>query len=103
MTKRRESWFDDDAGPLVRPYSVTRGRTDEGRHDLDVITLVVTVRPDSGGGHAAHRNDENRPKATRFSVQRAEPEYNDILRLCESPLSVAEVAAKLSLDRKSVV
>ena len=23
----RETWYDEDAGPLVRPYAVTRGRT----------------------------------------------------------------------------
>ena len=98
MTKRRESWFDDDAGPLVRPYSVTRGRTDHGRHDLDVITLVMRIRPDSDTGHNRHRNDENRATTERLGPRRAEPEYADILRLCESPLSVAEVAAKLSLS-----
>ena len=43
MTDR---WFDDDAGPVVRPYAMTRGRTrssaDEAR--LDLIALVIAER-----------------------------------------------------------
>ncbi|HET6502882.1 MAG TPA: DUF742 domain-containing protein [Amycolatopsis sp.] len=72
-------WFDEEAGPLVRPYALTRGRTRTGRHDLNMITLVVTVRPDADAA---------------FLV---EPEYAEILRLCQMPLSVAEIAAKLNL------
>lgn len=35
-------WFDDDAGPVVRPYAMTRGRTSHsGQHRLDLIALVV--------------------------------------------------------------
>ncbi|KAA9161329.1 DUF742 domain-containing protein [Amycolatopsis acidicola] len=78
MNDRRAHWFDEAAGPLVRPYAVTRGRTSERRHDLDMITLVVAVRPPSGA-HAL------------------EPEYEDILRLCQYPLSVAEISAKVHL------
>jgi hypothetical protein len=78
MTHRREPWFDEAAGPLVRPYAVTRGRTSDVRHDLDMITLVIAVRSES-------------------SLQLVEPEYGDIVRLCQFPLSVAEVAAKLHL------
>lgn len=79
MIPRGESWFDEDAGPLVRPYALTRGRTRTGRHDLNMITLVVTVRSDADAG---------------FLV---EPEYAEILHMCQTPLSVAEVSAKLNL------
>ncbi|HVW42855.1 MAG TPA: DUF742 domain-containing protein [Amycolatopsis sp.] len=78
MTHRREPWFDEEAGPLVRPYAVTRGRTGDARHELDLITLVVAVRSANG-------------------LQRLEPEYGDIVRLCRLPMSVAEVSAKLHL------
>jgi len=78
MTRRRESWFDDEAGPLVRPYAVVRGRTSEVRPELDVITIVVAVRSD-------------RPPTGH------EPEYANILQLCETPLSVAEVSARTHL------
>lgn len=78
MSERRQRWFDEAAGPLVRPYAVTRGRTSDRRGDLDVITLVVAVRAAVG----AHGLDT---------------EYEDIVRLCQYPLSVAEISAKLHL------
>lgn len=77
MRFRDESWFDEDAGPLVRPYAVARGRTRPTRHDLELITLVVSVSMD-------HRN-------------LLDPEYLRIVELCQRPLSVAEVSAMLKL------
>jgi hypothetical protein len=77
MTGPRERWFDDAAGPLVRPYAVTRGRTGP-RRELDMITLLVAARWDA-------------------NLERMGREYADIVRLCGHPLSVAEVSAKLSL------
>jgi len=78
MIDRREPWFDEAAGPLVRPYAVTRGRTSDVRHGLDIITLVVAVRSAS-------------------EARLLEPEYGEIVRMCQSALSVAEVSAKLHL------
>lgn len=78
MAGRDEVWFDDAAGPLVRPYALTRGRTKDNRHGLDLVTLVVSVQPE------VHQ-------------RRVEPEYADVLWVCERPLSVAEVAAKIDL------
>ncbi|MGW5514367.1 DUF742 domain-containing protein [Nocardia africana] len=70
--------FDEDAGPLVRLYAVTGGRARDVRPELDMITLVFTVHP-------AHR------------VGRIEREYLEIIRLCRTPQSVAEVSALLGL------
>lgn len=78
MTQHGQSWFDDEAGPLVRPYAVTRGRTVGAGHELDMLTLVVAAA-----------------RAPR--MRRAEPEYADIIRLCQEPQSVAEVSALLKL------
>ncbi|MDG3009351.1 DUF742 domain-containing protein [Rhodococcus sp. D2-41] len=78
MTRMGESWFDDAAGPLVRPYAVTRGRTMGAAHDLDMLTLVVTVSP--------------LPR-----LRHIEQEYADIVQLCRTPQSVAEVSAHLNL------
>jgi hypothetical protein len=75
---RRELWFDDEAGPLVRPFAITGGRTDSGRHELDIITLVIARHPDT-------------------LVRRTGPEYTQIVRLCQYPQSVAEVAAHIHL------
>lgn len=78
MTNPRQPWYDDAAGPLIRPYTVTRGRTTSNWRDLDMITLVVAARWDS-------------------SVDRMGHEHGQIVRLCGHPISVAEISAKLSL------
>lgn len=76
-------WFDDDAGPVVRPYAMTRGRTTSaGQHRLDLIAVVVAQ---------THADD---PEAD----QTLAPEHVDIVELCRSaPQSVAELASELDL------
>ncbi|MBB5155881.1 DUF742 domain-containing protein [Saccharopolyspora phatthalungensis] len=77
MTPRDEElWLDEESGPLVRPYAMTRGRTRPALPGLDVVTQLLTSwrGPDHSG----------------LSV-----EHLDILQLCVRPLSVAEVAAYL--------
>ncbi|KAA0940750.1 MULTISPECIES: DUF742 domain-containing protein [Streptomyces] len=76
-------WFDDEAGPVVRPYAMTRGRTSSpGQHRLDLIALVV-----------AERYAEDREADQALS-----PEHVDIVELCrQAPQSVAELAAELDL------
>lgn len=80
MTPRQEeSWFDEDAGHLVRPYAITQGRTRPNRHEFALITLVVARYPDADHGHLA-------------------PEPAAILDLCRhEALAVAEIAARLDL------
>ena len=79
----RSHWFDDEAGPVVRPYAMTRGRTTSAtQHRLDVIAVVVTE---------AHADD---PEADHT----LSPEHVDIVELCrDTPQSVAELAAELDL------
>ncbi|MGW3120090.1 DUF742 domain-containing protein [Streptomyces sp. NPDC001107] len=79
----RSHWFDDEAGPVVRPYAMTRGRTTSaGQHRLDLIAVVVT-EPQA---------DDPDADAT------LSPEHVDIVELCrEAPQSVAELAAGLDL------
>lgn len=76
-------WFDDEAGPVVRPYAMTRGRTTSpGQHRLDLIALVVAEQ---------HAEDPE----TDHSLS---PEHVDIVGLCrDAPRSVAELAAGLDL------
>jgi hypothetical protein len=72
---RGETWFDDAAGPLVRPYAVTRGRTRAGlRSDLQMITPVTPVL-----------------------TATLDPEHVQILTLCQRPTSVAEISAEVHL------
>ncbi|MBK3639654.1 DUF742 domain-containing protein [Streptomyces sp. MBT33] len=76
-------WFDDEAGPVVRPYAMTRGRTTSpGQHRLDLIAVVVAE---------PHADDPDAD--TTLS-----PEHLDIVDLCRNtPQSVAELAAGLDL------
>ncbi|MFJ2772682.1 DUF742 domain-containing protein [Streptomyces sp. NPDC087300] len=77
-------WFDDDAGPVVRPYAMTRGRTTSpGQHRLDLIAVVIAETTAIGD-----------PEAD----QTLSPEHVDIVELCrDTPQSVAELAAELDL------
>ncbi|GHH15383.1 MULTISPECIES: DUF742 domain-containing protein [Streptomyces] len=79
----RNHWFDDEAGPVVRPYAMTRGRTtSEGQHRLDLIAVVVTEL------------DADDPETDPT----LSPEHVDIVGLCrDEPQSVAELAAELDL------
>ncbi|MBU7600149.1 DUF742 domain-containing protein [Streptomyces sp. P38-E01] len=106
-----ERWFDDAAGPVVRPYAMTRGRT-RGASDepLDLIALVLaederpTVPADAEKSEEAGSDGvEGQPTRAeteeRFQYEhRLVPEHLDILRLCrEELISVAELAAALDL------
>ncbi|NYH50808.1 hypothetical protein HNR06_000397 [Nocardiopsis arvandica] len=69
---------DAPTGPLVRPYTMTRGRTRPSTGPrLDLVTIVVTARD---------LKERNR-----------EPEHEAIMRLCHRPISVAEISARLDI------
>jgi hypothetical protein len=72
-------WLDDEAGPVVRPYALTRGRTRASREGLELIAIIVTAATSS------------------FAPAGAGPEHLAILEMCVRPLSVAEVSAKMKL------
>ncbi|MEO3781875.1 DUF742 domain-containing protein [Actinocorallia sp. B10E7] len=74
------AWADEDAGPIVRPYALTGGRTrDELGGRLDLIDLIETT-----GEEPTRKMDLG-------------PEHLRIRRITADPLSVAEVAADLDL------
>ncbi|MFD0786430.1 DUF742 domain-containing protein [Micromonospora azadirachtae] len=73
-----EAWYDDDAGPVVRPYTMTGGRAAPDRGRFDLITLVVARSPAPAAG-------------------RLFPEQSAIVGMCRRPLSVAEIGAELDL------
>jgi len=75
MPAEEEVWLDDDAGPLIRPYSVTAGRT-RPTVDLDLVSLVI---------------------ATTRTPPGMDPEHRRMLGLCRTPTSVAEVSAHMRL------
>jgi len=75
-------WVDGEAGPVVRPYALTGGRTDPvGDTVLDLIAVVAACGPapvptDSPG---------------------LSPEHRKLIGLCQLPATVADVAADTAL------
>ncbi|GAB6898052.1 DUF742 domain-containing protein [Kineosporia succinea] len=74
------TWFDDAAGPLVRPYAMTGGRTTSRQADLEIIALVVALGP-----------------VSRAQALALDDECLQILELVQQPASVAEISAGLRL------
>lgn len=70
--------WDEEAGPLVRPYTLTGGRTRSAETRLDMISTVV-----------ASRREVGRPLP--------QPEHARLLGLCRSPVSVAELAGRMDV------
>ncbi|MFG2138122.1 DUF742 domain-containing protein [Streptomyces sp. NPDC048650] len=70
------AWYDDAAGRLVRPYTISNGRTRPTAH-FDLLTMVMATgrRPATCQG----------------------PDYTQVLGLCGGPVSVAEIAAHIHL------
>ncbi|WP_127359381.1 DUF742 domain-containing protein [Actinacidiphila soli] len=71
-----EPGVDENEYDPGRMYVVTGGRTGTGKAALDLVTLIVAT---------------SEPQPT------IQPEAAGILRLCESPLSVAEISAYTDL------
>lgn len=69
-------WLDESAGRLVRPYTVSGGRT-RPTAQLDLLSQVLAT----GGLVTGYLG----------------PEHTQALKLCTAPTSVAEIAAQLKL------
>ncbi|MEU3661071.1 DUF742 domain-containing protein [Streptomyces sp. NPDC032940] len=76
-------WYDNDAGPLVRPYAMTGGRTHPGPCGVpfDLIALVTL--------------DPGAPATDHVALG---PEHRALIELCRTETqSVAELAADADL------
>ncbi|MGW0807234.1 DUF742 domain-containing protein [Nonomuraea sp. NPDC002799] len=69
-------WFDEEAGPVVRPYALIRGRTHSSGDAFDLVAIVRAI-----GDMPAELG----------------PEQQLILRAARSPISVADLAVELDL------
>jgi len=75
-------WAGQHAGPVVRPYALTGGRTGPASGPvLDLIAVIVAA------GRAERPGD-------RAGLS---PEHRRILRLCRAPATVADVASATGL------
>ncbi len=75
-------WVDRDSDPVVRPYALTGGRTEPADGAvLDLIAVIV---------------DAGRP-AGPAAQPGVSPEHRRILKLCQRPATVADVASDTGL------
>jgi hypothetical protein len=76
----RPRWLDRDAGPFVRPYALTHGRTrpaDESAPGLLDVVVATGLREADG--------------------IRPSPEQRRLLGLCGKPVTVADLASDIDL------
>jgi hypothetical protein len=79
MPSNDERWLDTEAGPVVRPYALTQGRT---RHSGEAFDLVATVL------------------ATRARIpapDRLGPEHFSVLQLAQAPTTLVDIASDVDL------
>lgn len=79
MESPRERWIGSEAGPLVRPYAMTRGRTRPRGIRIDLVTILVA---------------SGRPVAEHV---RLTPEQRRLLTLCRWPTTTADLASEVGL------
>jgi Protein of unknown function (DUF742) len=79
MSPRGERWFDQEAGPVVRLYALTKGRARPSGLVLDVIDVVLAAT------------------ASNLHAQWLPPEHRRLLELCETPITVADLASETTL------
>ncbi|HEX8864442.1 MAG TPA: DUF742 domain-containing protein [Lentzea sp.] len=81
MSAPRDRWFDREAGPIVRPYAVTKGRTAPAPGSyiglIDVVTAVA---------------DPQLPADARLGR-----EHRRLLSLCRQPVTVVDLASDIDL------
>jgi Protein of unknown function (DUF742) len=74
-----ERWLDRDAGPVVRPYALTRGRTQSAGAQLGLTDLVEAEKARAG------------------ETRGLPPEHRRLLALCARPAAVADLASDVDL------
>jgi hypothetical protein len=79
MPSHDERWLDADAGPVVRPYALTRGRTRHAGESFDLVATVMTTG------------------AMLADPSTLAPEHISVLRLARTPTTVADIASDVDL------
>src|ERR1700728_1527942 len=79
MPSNDERWLDAEAGPVVRPYALTRGRTRHSGEAFDLVATVLATQAriaDPGG---------------------LGPEHFSVVQLAETPTTVVDIASDVDL------
>jgi hypothetical protein len=79
MPAHDERWLDAEAGPVVRPYALTRGRTRHGGESFDLVATVMST-------------DALIPDPAALG-----PEHVSVLQLARAPTTVADIASDVDL------
>jgi hypothetical protein len=79
MPSNDERWLDAEAGPVVRPYALTQGRTRHAGESFDLVaTVMATQAAITDPGSLA-------------------PEHMSVLQLAHAPTTVADIASDVDL------
>src|ERR1700753_1058439 len=79
MSSNDDRWLDAEAGPVVRPYALTRGRTPHSGEAFDLVATVTSTQArimDPGG---------------------LGPEHFSVLQLTQAPTTVVDIASDVDL------
>jgi hypothetical protein len=79
MPSNDERWLDAEAGPVVRPYALTQGRTRHSGEAFDLVATVLATRAriaDRGG---------------------LAPEHASVLQIAQAPTTVVDIASDVDL------
>jgi len=79
MTTGGDMWMDREAGPVVRPYALTRGRTQPAGAAFDLIDMVTAAAASTGDSRGLG------------------PEHRRLIGLCRRPMAVADLASQTDL------
>jgi Protein of unknown function (DUF742) len=79
MASDDEQWLDAQAGPVVRPYALTRGRTRPAGEAFDLVSTV---------------NATNSPVSDPSVLG---PEHFSVLQLVQRPATVVDIASDVDL------
>jgi hypothetical protein len=79
MPSDDEMWLDAEAGPVVRPYALTQGRTRHGGESFDLVATVIATARGSA------------------DLAALAPEHLSVLQLAQVPTTVADIASELDL------
>ncbi len=79
MPSNDERWLDAEAGPVVRPYALTQGRTRHAGESFDLVATVIATR------------------AGVTDLGSLAPEHISVFQLARAPTTVADIASDVDL------
>jgi hypothetical protein len=79
MPANDERWLDAEAGPVVRPYALTQGRTRHAGESFDLVATIVAT------------------PAVIIEPTALAPEHMSVLALARAPTTVADIASDVDL------